>query len=466
MKFNFIMKLFIIPLLVLFSFLFINYPLLAVSLFFLLILLFFSYMKPNNLPIIIILLVSGLVPYNRMPRIPLFGGGISLCDLGIFLGFLIVIFKILSTKYNKTLFNKSTMIKPLILLFAFVIISFLRTIFFHNSISLQPIFNELRPFVYLIITFFICLLTIRNLSEISKLIRSLIIICILMSLFQILEAKFAFGFTAADIRTAELEGGIVFSNINRATMPGISFLLLSFYFMILEYLFNKKFINIMACCLFMISILFSFGRMKFLTLVIGCFILIFLLPNNKKLKYLFTFLILVLILIFASTFNQNNSLSAIKDRFSSIISSRTYTGESLNWRYQENRDAINKLKGNLLFGIGLGREYRSLSIQRNVFSGALTYIHSGYLFLILKLGLIILIPIFWITLIFVRNCFKKSARNQFLTNLLSASFVTYLCLLLSSLTQPEFHNNASMVLFGILLYFSEFSNYTVINEPK
>lgn len=434
----------------------------ALSVILLLVAVFLAYFlaRPSDLGICLLLLSSGLIPFSNLPKLSLFRGSLYIDDFIILLSTILIM--IFLTPGHKKYFKKSIEFLPLIFFIFISIIALFRSIFFHPTYQSQVIFREFRPLTYLFLTYFSLFSSIRTEKDFKKIVKSIIILSILIGVAQIVEALTGIGITGAGIRTAEVEGEGMFYNIKRATISGLPFLIFSSYlltFKILNYQKNPIYLPLIPL-FFIGALMFSLNRMTTLTLFIGFIILYWFIEKKCREKYL-KIIILFFVLMSLIFITHAPSFDSITKRFLSIFKENTYFGTSLAWRYREYKDAIDKIKENPILGIGFGVDYRKTTADRIAFNGAFSYIHNGYLFLLLKMGSLGFILFIVITLLFFKNIANgiRNAQDPYFINVFKASAITYICLLISSLTQSEFSGGGSSVLFGFLYYFSEPVNY-------
>jgi O-antigen ligase len=146
-----------------------------------------------------------------------------------------------------------------------------------------------------------------------------------------------------------------------------------------------------------------------------------------------------------------NTLGAIYDRLSSYGTEIT-SGESLEWRYVENNYALSHIYRNPMVGVGLGGDYKP-AYRPEVFEGEHRYLHNGYLYLMLKLGVLSLVPLAWLYwVIYRRGHFllrsEMSDRHRAVT---AACLVVISIPLITSLTRPEWMTEGSIATLATLI---------------
>lgn len=421
------------------------YPL---AMLFILIGLFFW--KPSTVAMAVFFLTADLIPYEKLPKLNIFGGHFFFTDIAMFTVLFLSILALLIKIKPRYIFKRSGEYYAAYLFLLIVFIAFLRSTFYGDP---HIMLREIRPFFYFAVSIFVFAATINTETVFKEIVKFLVVLTIIISFTQIIEAVFGVGFTGSRINTADLEGGVILKGINRVYLSGITFLFFSTYFLA-QRLFEKsnRTVSIFGVFLFALATLFSLGRARLLTFFAGFIFLYFFIPSAKKTKYIKgIFIILVFVIFIIVGFNSLMSVASVRERFVSIFNSETYSGESLGWRYSENQDALRALKHNLTFGIGFGRSYRNLS--ENFFSGDFSYIHNGYLFYMLKLGLLGTIAFFWMIFSYCRKILKVMDKisDSFLMAFSSASIIALLCLLIVSINQPEISLAPALILIAFFM---------------
>lgn len=102
-------------------------------------------------------------------------------------------------------------------------------------------------------------------------------------------------------------------------------------------------------------------------------------------------------------------------RFSTMLTPReTLQTYSLQWRIYENGEAFRSIREHPLIGIGLGNTYRTYTLTQKETMGFdplfLRYIHNGYLYIAIKMGLIGLAAYAWIAFCFLFHGFRGFTR--------------------------------------------------------
>lgn len=131
-------------------------------------------------------------------------------------------------------------------------------------------------------------------------------------------------------------------------------------------------------------------------------------------------------------------------------------GASLRWRYVENRDAMHQIAQHAFLGVGIGGDYKAMDTHS--FGDEMHYVHNGYLFFPLKLGLwaaaipvAFILAFGWMMRRVLRGAPAGSLERLYAASLAGAAFVP----VLTCFTQPEWADPkalmAVVILFALLL---------------
>jgi O-antigen ligase len=143
-------------------------------------------------------------------------------------------------------------------------------------------------------------------------------------------------------------------------------------------------------------------------------------------------------------------IDAFVNRILSVFSEGR-ASSSLGWRLTENYFAIPKILSHLWMGLGLGAEYKPRLIDLKLFTEQTHYIHNGYLYIALKLGVIGFLSYVLLYFRFLEVCFKGfSFRMIEYTPRVAVAAVLLLTLLLN-FTQPELMTAGTIACLSVLI---------------
>lgn len=320
------------------------------------------------------------------------------------------------------------------------ILSLIPAILFNAS--LLKWFRELVPFLILFLFFPIVDLVERK--EIN-----LIILCLFFLGYYIAISNLIF--YKSSIESAEKAWQLL--AFRQTANEPVLFTLLTISICLIIYLKSKliKFIMVLSAGLFGIALFATFSRGYWLAAIISLLCVALFSPKAEKLKITGYMLVLTVItLIFIEIFFGNIGgfiLKAVAERFESL--GETSKDISLLNRIIESKAVIGYIKSNPILGYGLGATYKFKSlIPREM---PTWYVHNGFLFLFLKLGLLGTFSFLMFYLLSIYNgyvCIKKVDSN-FIKAILVGIISCLIAILPLSLSSPQFIQKDSLLVIVI-----------------
>ncbi len=145
----------------------------------------------------------------------------------------------------------------------------------------------------------------------------------------------------------------------------------------------------------------------------------------------------------------NNYLNLIALRGKSLVSFEKIE----NWKKRtvENKYAVEKILAHPLSGIGFRRAYRPQIF--GPLDTNLWYVHNGYLWILLKMGLLGFVPFVWFSYLFVKRGIRNwnKLEDRFFKGIVLGSVCSYLGIALANLASPHFMESWEVA--GIMLFF-------------
>jgi O-antigen ligase len=156
---------------------------------------------------------------------------------------------------------------------------------------------------------------------------------------------------------------------------------------------------------------------------------------------------------------QSQFLRGVSDRIASTIIAIEDDKDTLQPRILENKLAIEKILNHPIMGIGLGNSYYATGEVwgrgKDSFKadGATRYIHNGWLYIPLKMGIPTLIMFIWLCYIFFRSSLANLSYTPIFRQIafrvgFSAAFFGFL---VQSLVANRFISSKHMTVIGLLL---------------
>jgi len=257
------------------------------------------------------------------------------------------------------------------------------------------------------------------------LVNGLLLIGVIVSLVMI--AQSVIGYDSIRLMPGRVESaklsGLEFESVVRILPPGQTLIYVVFLTgLCLITMLEKKSKKLWYYfCFFIASIgnLLTFARTYWTAGILSFMLLLFFHKKATKKRLLtltLSFLILMLFLlplINLSGYNNrvSQTLLAVSDRFSSIFKAKEISQSgSFEYRKIENKYAREQIKKHPLLGIGLGNAYRPEIT--GLMDNQTHFIHNGYYWILVKMGLIGLVPFLGFYFGFIIHGFKNWKRIQ------------------------------------------------------
>ncbi len=143
-------------------------------------------------------------------------------------------------------------------------------------------------------------------------------------------------------------------------------------------------------------------------------------------------------------------LSSLAGRFSTISSPLAEV--SVQERLVESKEVLKLISRNPIIGYGLGTAFRYMSLTRG-FYREVTFVHNGYLFLVLKLGIVGLVSyfVFYFRGVALVLRSAREAASVWVRSSLFAAFGVLLAFLMLSLTSPQFYTKDAGLIIALAL---------------
>ena len=248
----------------------------------------------------------------------------------------------------------------------------------------------------------------------------------------------------------EASGGI--SAIKRSLVPGVPLVLFSYFLSLLALLRNsgRRWVWILIMLMTLLALFVSFGRALWAVTALLSIIAAAMTGRKALFKFLF---LTAIIGAFAATMLavfQPDVLAGIVNRMTSV-KNEGGTSTSLGWRLTENYFAIPQIMENIWIGLGLGAEYKPRLVELRYFSEQTHYIHNGYLYVLLKMGVVgflIYISFYWSLL---KLCWSERLLLSERFAPRAALFLVLAAVLLLNFTQPEFFASVTITSLATLI---------------
>ena len=171
--------------------------------------------------------------------------------------------------------------------------------------------------------------------------------------------------------------------------------------------------------------------------------------NIPKISYMF---LLTALLVFALMFLRFEPITTYVNlvtlRAGSLMSEKI---ESWEIRGVEKEYAMKTIFAHPIWGIGFVKAYRPQIYGPK--DKSLWYLHEGYLWILLKMGLVGFIPFLWFSYVFVKRAIKYWSRvkDKFFKGIVLGSCCSYIGMAVANLASPHFMQNWEVAVLGLSL---------------
>lgn len=422
-----------------------------------LIALWVIFTRPEYLLLLILIMSSSIVNHTSLPRIARF----TPVELGILFMLGIIVLRKLSNWKDEE-FVQTPLDLPVFLFFVACSLSYLNAEYYLGTTNISSITIWRQLFDYLI--FFAVTNFVRTRRQLLTLVGGMIIIATIVAGFMV--AQQAVGPSVSVIPGLDEVGtatalGIGLEGVARVSIPGAAIV----YVMLLpafilhstsDYLPKRKWLSFIAIILLPLAIAFTFDRNMWLGAVWGG--LIFVAISRFK-SQRFILLILTLAIgafVFVSLINVyfpriDVVVGGLAARFNSLFAGDELAVDaSTRWRLRENELALPTIKENPILGLGPGAEYRD---PWSIWDNHMSYIHNGYLFLLINVGIVGFIPFLWFSIAHVVKGLSSwfKLHDPILKGIVIGFALSYVAIVSSSVTSPRWIETAFTPLIGVIL---------------
>jgi len=420
-----------------------------------------TFLKPQIGLLTIIAIISSIIFEEALPLIPIGIGSFHITDIILLFLLCMILFKLITDKNFPLV--KTSIDLPLSLFYFTAMLSAFISIFYYKT-DFNIVMRLFRHLTYYLIYFVITNL-IQDKKEVKIFIKLLFTIAIIVAIVMIIQAlvgetvQLMPGRVEA-LRTLEKE-----YSVTRILPPGQDWIYASFITAICMVIFtNKSLIESIYFYILIIlgiGLLLTYNRNYWAAILISLGTFTILIPKRNKKRFLSSFLLIVILaLIVTSVFfvfggKPKEFIVSVSDRAVSLFAGKKiFKSSSLEWRKIENEYAMQHISKNPFFGIGLGNNYRPENIWQD---GTAFYIHNGYLWIMLNMGLTGLLIYLWLYFCFLIDAFKywKKIKDDFLKSAIIGFMLSGIGILFTSFVNPMFMKWYSIVVIATMMGLSE-----------
>ena len=398
--------------------------------------------------VLVLLLMTGIVPPWFAPSLPLMGGSIKGEDLL----FLMLVFTALFRLWSKrdSWSHIARYFWPLGLLALLGLLSMIYALFYvHNPA--KNVLAETEPLLYwaMLPVVAIVLDSEKKVRHLAVAMSALgLILAAALSIQSLTGYVLIYG---GRVEIAETLGKH-YSGVLRSTAPGIFLLIYGICFFAGRRLLGvgSRIVGFAALAILALGLMFTFGRTLWASTVIGLILMGGMLGLRASLKMAMVGAISLTLVLVALAVTKPEVFDAIGERVMSV-NDEVEQGQSLAWRYQENAFALRALERSPLVGVGLGGDYKPVLKESDPEQAR--FVHSGYLYLVLKLGLLAVVPLVWLYVVFVRQALavRKVSGDPRLKAIALSAFAVALVPLVTAMTRPEWMSPETIASIAALM---------------
>ncbi|MBI1807849.1 MAG: O-antigen ligase family protein [Ignavibacteria bacterium] len=207
---------------------------------------------------------------------------------------------------------------------------------------------------------------------------------------------------------------------------------------------------LMLIAFFMIALVLTFSRGYWIGAILGMVVLLLMMNGKDRIRMVVTTAILGILAVGIMTLFFSSQSSTIFKTIVGRLGSNSLSVASdisLYTRLAETRAVFDLITHNPLVGYGLGFLFRFYNPADRV-TVETWYVHNGYLFLWLKLGLFGLMAFLFAYVTMIRDGYRmtKAQKNEFSGYLLSGLLSVLVAMLAVSITSPQFITRDSILI--------------------
>lgn len=417
--------------------------------------------RPEYLILTIVVLISSIIFDNSLPYVAIGIGSLQVSDLLLLTLVGVIAWRLLAAGST---FATTTLDGPLLLFLVAVTVA-AGSARFRYGLDYNHVMRLVRVFSYYLLFFAVTNL-ISGKTQVMTLVRGLFLIAAAVATVMLVQAAIGEG---VQLMPGRIEAARTFGAEYEATRilpPGQTLLVvLTITAIALVTVGTRK--PVFASVYFYASLLLGAGvvltynRNYWVALILVTGLLLTLLPGNLRPRLCSLLLAIVLFAGLAMAIGSSHgrfkeAAAAVSERFSSLFAGSELTrSSSLEYRYTENRYALQQIARHPLLGIGLGNDYRPEIFGRE--DTLTSYIHNGYLWLLTDLGLFGFLAFLWFFGRFIVRGLRhwRSVGDDTLRAVTLGFTLSGIGILLMAMVNPMFMQWYSIVVMAVMTGLTE-----------
>jgi O-antigen ligase len=216
---------------------------------------------------------------------------------------------------------------------------------------------------------------------------------------------------------------------------------------------------ILGAGILLIWLMLSFTRHLWIAFGVGVlWVVLFNFRKVKKRIFVYSLLIIISIsLVATASFFEVEPVATYVNLIALRGKSLTFQKKVENWEFRlaENEYSLPKIAEHPLFGIGFAVPYRPQIFGPD--DNLQSYLHNGYLWILIKLGIAGLIPFLWFSYVFVRRgiIYRNRVEDNFLRAVVLGSVCSYLGIAIGNIAAAHFMENWEVSVFALSMGINE-----------
>jgi O-antigen ligase len=425
----------------------------------------------------IVIITGNLIDFERLPLLSV--GPVSFHITDLILLYLLTLVLIKALIHKSFHIVRTPLDIPILLFFFAVILSGFLAVT-QYALNVNVVLRRVRALTYYL-GFFCVTNLIRDKRQLRVLLWGLFSIAAFSSLMMLVQIIFP-SIQLIDTQTVALvTAGQEYEGVARTYIAVewliYAMLLVSVCSLVFRSGWLPQSLEFLRIIILSVGLFLSFQRNYWLSMLAMLGLLGILSPWAEKLRsirWLLVGLILIIMLISLSGNLFSNYIDAAIDRLVWGMQVDTLLKDSsTQMRVMETTYAFKSISLHPILGIGLGNLYRPLIeddaywVPEEPHIGLRWYIHNGYLWVWVKMGLIGLIPFLWIfgsSIFRGFKHFRKVQNRQYLAIVLGFT-LALLGQAISNFVAPNYIQNWAIIIFAILMAINEILYKWELTEP-
>lgn len=427
-----------------------------------------SVYRPEAGLLLIVVLIASVLDANALPLVPSPFGKVYLSDLILAALLASIAARMVMDRGLRTV--KSPLNLPVAALLGFVLLS--ASDAFSSGVPYSIVMRELRSVMYYTV-FFAAANLLRERRQAVFLIRGMMFIACAVSAAMVAQAVLGDSVQLLSGRVETLDTvGRDYFGVTRVLPPGQTLVFVMFVTTVCVLVLGRANAGTSWTYAWMgllgAALVLTFNRNYWAAVCLS--LVVFALHISKRHRVRLAAAGLAVAIVAGAVFpvmavsggRLGKFAHAASDRLSFLYEGkRVMRSTSLEWRLMENRYAVRSIIKAPVFGIGLGNRYRPTmpgEIDNNDLSPSMPrYAHNAYLWLGVMAGMAGLVPLLWLSVVFVRRCLshRTAVDDGHGGGILAGFAASYVGLMAAAVVNPIFMQWFSIIVVALMMGVAE-----------